>query len=389
LHKGPNLAKSLEAMLIDGHPNLPFAFNWCTTKWINVWMGKAIFQNIPTNKNRAITLQEQYFNSTKDDIYEHYLWLKPFFEHSNYIKVSNGKEPIFFLYLYDDRVLPILEILRQFVIDDPDNDFIGIHYIVGRSSYPDNGIYKTNHLTGRKKEVADAKAQPLDLINPMKTKTIIRSIYNNPNNFSLEEQQDIENKYTHLWNYTPFNQSMTYPYPLEYLTKPYEIPKWCTATALTAFTARNNDDVNALKKIQNNDTIIIPSLPSHNHPEIIGVVTAFDNSPRRPHNDATVFMDGKEKPSDSLIRFEQNYYVALYYQKCCVNIQIQNQNQNQKKKTINSNTILNYNNDNRFVAINSWNEWAEGMAIEPSDVYGYQWLEIIQKVKQKVYNIEC
>ena len=33
--------------------------------------------------------------------------------------------------------------------------------------------------------------------------------------------------------------------------------------------------------------------------------------------------------------------------------------------------------DDRFILINAMNEWAEGMALEPSDVYGRKFLETI------------
>ena len=45
--------------------------------------------------------------------------------------------------------------------------------------------------------------------------------------------------------------------------------------------------------------------------------------------------------------------------------------------------------EDRFVAINAWNEWAEGMAIEPSDVYEYGWLEVIRTVKTQVQQEDC
>jgi hypothetical protein len=45
--------------------------------------------------------------------------------------------------------------------------------------------------------------------------------------------------------------------------------------------------------------------------------------------------------------------------------------------------------EERIVAINAWNEWAEGMAIEPSDVYEYGWLETIHEVKRQVEAVSC
>jgi Glycosyltransferase WbsX len=114
---------------------LCFVLLFAATKWVNVWMGKAIFQTIPTNKNRAITLQEQYFDPTEDMVQEHYQWLSQFFRHPNYIKIHN--QPVMMLYYYDARAIPILKELRMFAKQD---GFDGIYWIVGRSAYPD-GLY--------------------------------------------------------------------------------------------------------------------------------------------------------------------------------------------------------------------------------------------------------
>jgi hypothetical protein len=43
----------------------------------------------------------------------------------------------------------------------------------------------------------------------------------------------------------------------------------------------------------------------------------------------------------------------------------------------------------RFVVVNAWNEWAEGVPLEPSDVYGYRFLETVWNVKKKVLENEC
>jgi hypothetical protein len=41
------------------------------------------------------------------------------------------------------------------------------------------------------------------------------------------------------------------------------------------------------------------------------------------------------------------------------------------------------------VAINAWNEWGEGMALEPSDTYGRGFLEIISAVKEELRDAGC
>ena len=111
-HKGPNLATPLLRMLDDGHPNLPFAFNWCAQRWTTKWVGKTIFSttssgsgsNITTTSQTTTgndpgpgpgssskTIQDQYFNATNEEIKEHYSWLSQFFKHPNYIKIGNNR----------------------------------------------------------------------------------------------------------------------------------------------------------------------------------------------------------------------------------------------------------------------------------------------------------
>jgi hypothetical protein len=47
------------------------------------------------------------------------------------------------------------------------------------------------------------------------------------------------------------------------------------------------------------------------------------------------------------------------------------------------------NDDDHFVVINAWNEWGEGMALEPSDIYGHGFLDIIQSVKSELVASGC
>jgi hypothetical protein len=313
-HPGPNLEKPLVNMLQDGDPDVPFLLNWCATKWVNVWMGKAIFQTIPTNKNRAITLQEQFFDPTEEMVKEHYDWLNRFFKHPNYIKIGN--QPVLMLYFYDPLAVPILKELRMFAKQD---GWDGIYLIFGRSAYPD-GLYDPSHLDEKLTKWVKNRMQ-------------------HRNQFPTIQEG-------------PFNQSLTYPYPLEYVNKPFEIPKWC---------------------LEGKD----PSIHNPYEQEGTGVVTAFDNTPRREYATSTIYEGNGQTPEEKLQRFETNLYAALYYQRCC-----------QKNGSIGQ-SFQNDPMEDRFVAVNSWNEWAEGMAIEPSTTYGRKWLETIQRVKKRLQGESC
>jgi hypothetical protein len=299
-HPGPNLAAPLLKMLQDGEPNVPFFLNWCATKWINVWMGKAIFQNIPTSKAKAITLQEQYFNASDDMIHDHYLWLSQFFHHNNYIKIEN--QPVFLVYYYDKHSHHILERLRYFARQD---GFDGIYLVVGRSAAPDH-IYVPKNLTERVQKIMEKRSQTVDML-PM----------------------DI------------FNQSMTYPYPLEYVTSPFSIPQWC---------------MDGMKQ---------EAASATSRPEITGVITTFDNTPRREYKSSNIYNPGE--PDEVVERFNASLHAAVYYHSCC-----------QQEMA-----------NDRFVAINAWNEWAEAMSVEPSDVYGRRFLEVIRDVKEQVSSHGC
>ncbi len=267
-HPGPNLAAPLSNMLHDGQPDVPFFLNWCATKWINVWMGKAIFQTIPTNKNRAIVLQEQFFDPSPAEIRKHYRWLSKFFHHKNYITIHN--QPVMLMYIYDEKAERILRKLRELAKKD---GFDGIYWIVGRNAAPDE-LYVPKNLTDRSLDLMRKRTNPLDM-------------------FPLDEI---------------FNQSMTYPFPLGWITSPYEVPEWCSKEG---------------KKREN--------VAPHTRQEVTGLLTSFDNTPRRDFKTSTIY--GADTPENILRRFETNLFASLYYNTCC------------QEQT-----------DDRFVAINAWNE---------------------------------
>jgi hypothetical protein len=139
---------------------------------------------------------------------------------------------------------------------------------------------------------------------------------------------------------TIFNQTMVYPYPSDFINKPHVIPNWCG------------------QKGQ------IPSYPSpQNKPEIYSIPLTFDNTPRREFDTASQWNYGA--PDDVVSFFRASLESALTFDTCCWE---------DSHKSVHK--------EERFFVINAWNEWAEGMAMEPSDVFGMRFLETVKEVKE-------
>lgn len=96
--------------------------------------------------------------------------------------------------------------------------------------------------------------------------------------------------------------------------------------------------------------------------EMPGIISSFDNTPRRPFAEANVWSSAAADVT--IERFRTSLEAAYHYESCCVVLS-------------NDNTM-----EERLIVINAMNEWAEGMALEPSNVYGRRFLESIRTVKE-------
>lgn len=306
-YNGPSLHAPLMKMLEDGYPDLPFFLNWCAVSWINVWMGRAQWQDKSEKitMNKAQTLQQQYFNASDVMIREHYDWLRQFFRHENYIKVDG--QPVFFTYQWRKELEPILVRLRELAVED---GFPNLYLVVGRGAAP-TYIHDASELTKSQHTQMKRKNQPIDMF-PMET----------------------------------MNQTLVYPYPAEYIHKPLRIPNWCKA--------------NDFPPDYTNATL--------NKPEINGVPITFDNTPRREFSNANLWNVG---PVLSVVqRFRTSLQSALAFDTCCHHPMHRSLHKQE-----------------RYVVVNAWNEWGEGMALEPSNVYGNKFLEVVKQVKDKVRSL--
>jgi len=144
-----------------------------------------------------------------------------------------------------------------------------------------------------------------------------------------------------------FKKTVAYPNPSKYNAKsPLSVPEWCI--------------------LQNNGKLRKGMTKARNK-EISGIMTSFDNTPRRNFETATIW--SPDNPNTVVEKFEQSLEAALYYETCCFR---------QKDKWSDGRNA----GDSRFILINSMNEWAEGMALEPSDVFGRRFLDAILRKKE-------
>ncbi|CAB9514087.1 Lipopolysaccharide biosynthesis protein-like protein [Seminavis robusta] len=110
-------------------------------------------------------------------------------------------------------------------------------------------------------------------------------------------------------------------------------------------------------------------------PDIAGIVSSFDNTPRRNYQDAVLWSN--DQPAKVVERFQQSLYGSLYYEACCFPGELERRLETRRDQ------------DDRFIIINAMNEWAEGMALEPSDVFGRSFLEAIREAKKRVRESQC
>jgi hypothetical protein len=131
-----------------------------------------------------------------------------------------------------------------------------------------------------------------------------------------------------------FDRLTNYPYPFDWTRREkLKVPLWCLHRQAEGEPRAN---------------------------EIIGIVTAFDNTPRREVEKARLWIT-LEGEKGIVKHFSLNLWAAIYYHACC----------------------FAGGGKNMFILINAWNEWAEGMIMEPSDVYGLTFLHSIRWMKRR------
>lgn len=146
-----------------------------------------------------------------------------------------------------------------------------------------------------------------------------------------------------------YNRTVAYPNPAEWTNRTLTVPYWCVEAS------SNGRDIAVKGSDQQHST------------EIPGIIVSFDNTPRRSFEEARILSD---KDSEGVVAtFRDSLKAAMHYEYCCIHKDARD--------------------DDKFILVNAWNEWAEGMTLEPSDVFGRKFLETVRQVKEEIVTQQC
>ena len=287
---GPVLSDPLERMLVDGEPDLPFAFIWANENWDASWHGASKVLG-------GRLIQQNYTDADDPNTLAHYAFLKRFFHHKNYIKVNGA--PLFMPYKVSSSLLdpkPLATVLKYLkALNDlaKEDGFPGLHM-------PFPTMFSNHELYTKQRY----------RIRPFPTMAVSEAV--------------------------------------AYMAFPVSLPRRQVAIPEHCFDSVHN---------------------ARDRPQYLGLTTTFDYTIRRAWESAHIWRREFSKYNITA-SFELDLLRALMYERCC-------QNPSVRRK------------GGQFIMVNAWNEWGEGMALEPSDVYGYELLQAIKRAKSTVPRFNC
>ena len=300
-HPGPSLDSTLIKMLEDGQPDLPFCLHWVVQNWTATWHRKS-----DQKQNEKDSTNDQKQNE-KDS-------------------TTNDTEPL---------------LQQQFLPNNVEDPGITQHYQWLRQFFKHPNYIKVNgkpvlmvyrHVDGIQLIISRLRQLAVEDGFPGLHCTVGQYA---SHRVLWPDLMNVDNEALTLKGENAvFDQLTYYPFPFRWTSKEaMHVPLWCL----------HREHKKAEKRAN----------------EIVGIVTSFDNTPRRDFEKAKLWISkwGEKKVVKN---FAKNLWAAMYYHACCYE----------------------EGGADQFILINAWNEWAEGMAMEPSDVYGLAFLEALKDTKR-------
>jgi hypothetical protein len=322
----PVLSRSLQQMLLDGEPNTPFAFIWANEQWEPSWHGASV-------KDEASSIPVLVAQTYSDPV-SHYKYLSRFFHHENYIKV-HGK-PLFMPYHASIR-----RTKRLFVMDEVIEYLRVLDTLAKADGFP--GLHMPFPTIASRSELY----MDSTMFTPCKREKSYdgrKSIYTGSSDSPC------------LWMMKRNGETSNFPHDLltgvSYIAFPVSLPD--RQVTVPERCTRNSSYLDSLGEME---------------PLYFGLTTTFDYSIRRDWGDAFIW-DRDFSNKSAADSFEIDLVRVLFYERCCQPTKSRDQG-------------------GKFTMINAWNEWGEGMVIEPSDAYGFSFLEAIKNGRAAAADIGC
>jgi hypothetical protein len=261
-------------------------------------------------------------------ILKHYEFLRPFFHHPNYIKI-NGNRPLFAMLRW--MLAPCHTALRKLRELAKKDGFDDLFVIGGEKCMNEHQLYSSRLKD--KSEEKGAISSSTSAMASVGPKFASLSSHSHPHSSSP---------------FFSFYDAIRY-YPFLLPNAHSRIPSSCLSSSPSS---------NPYWKTSYSQMI-----------HYVSTVVSFDNTPRRNIENATIWLRSFSNLS-FFQSFEYDLLNILYYERCCFS------------------PILREQKSGRFVLLNAWNEWGEGMVLEPSKEYGFGYLESVLKVKNLMKNKE-
>ena len=322
----------IELIRDESKPNINYCLFWANETWSSRWDGL----------ENHILLKQEYGN--ENDWLEHINYLITFFKDPKYIKINN--KPLFFIYRPID--IPVETFNNMILLFNKQiklSGFTGLHLIItynNTSNFDTYNSYTNNSLV----------SGVLDF-NPN---------YTNAKKFSSYQEIDdnliFEKDYK---NDIIYNEQIYLSYNLDVKNA---IDKKQVPSG--KFHYENLSDAEKKTRIYKSNLAdiikcyeLIENEPKKHNCQLISTFMDWNNTPRRDINKIgikpTIFLNA----SPNLFK---NHLKKLIFK-----------------------AIKEPNPDFNYILLNAWNEWNEQTCLEPSDLYGYKYIQAVKDVFSEYY----
>ena len=322
----------IESIRDESKPNINYCLFWANETWSSRWDGL----------ENQILLKQEY--GEKNDWLEHIKYLITFFKDPKYIKINN--KPLFFIYRPIDIPIDTFNnMLLLFNNEIKSSGFTGLHLIITYNntsnfdtynSYTNNSLvsgvldFNPNYTNAKKfssyQEIDDNLIFDKDYKDEIIYNEDIYLSYNLDVKIAIEKKQVPSGKF-HYENLSEGEKkTRIYKSNLADIYKCYEL---------------------------------IENEPKKHNCQLTSTFMNWNNTPRRDINKIGI------KPT-IFINSSPNLF------------------KNHLKKLI-FKAIKEPNPDINYILLNAWNEWNEQTCLEPSDIYGYKYIQAVKDVFSEYY----